>query len=894
MIKRRILACIVFLALISSVSLIFYTKSFAASASNWKAGNIINDAMFTNANSMNVSQIQAFLNSKVGTGAYGTTGQCDTYGAKTSELGGGTRAQYGSAHNNPAPFTCLKDYYEVPKTTPASNLPANNYGGKSIPAGAKSAAQIIWDAAQKYNISPQVLLVKLGTESAGPLTSDDWPFLNQYTYAMGSHCPDSGVNGSANCDVNYSGFSMQMDSAASLLRWYLDSMEQSWWTYKKPYQVNSILWNIKESGCLGGDVYIENKATAALYTYTPYQPNQAALNNMYGTGDRCSAYGNRNFWRTFSDWFGSTQALNGNIQISKSLTVSSLSDATVYQGETVSASYEVSNTANYDTLVGGLGVCARINGEYYDFGFDGYVVVPANGKRVISYSKKIDQTGSLTMMVCSYHYSLGGWVGGFYPYDTSGTFVRSVTKQVKANPLITTNATFSPNDPIAGQPLTASITITNSSPVDVNIGALVFAARDKNGTNYDFPADLNIIVPANGTITYSKTRSFDSAGIYSYFLANLKDNQWSMTYPASNSGLVRNGTFEIKDNPLITSGLTISPQNPAIGQLTTASFEIENKSSSPINIGTMLVAARDRYGNNVDFPADENVIVPANGKYTYLKQKTFVNTGLNHSFIANFKNNKWDWNYPKSSNANIVRQCDYSLKDNPLVATGITISPSSPVAGQSVTATVTIRNDSSSAVNIGAFLVAGRDPNGNNVDFPADLDITIPATTTYTYSKTKIFNLSGSYSLFMASFKNNTWDWNYPKSLNDSVIRKTTIKLGENPVITSGLTFSPSTLLTNQNVTVSVSLKNNSDTTVNIGTLVIAGRDPNGNNVDFPADLDITIPSGSTLVYSKTRQFSIPGKYSFFIADFKNGIWSWNYPASFDASIIRSVSKTVY
>ncbi|MFZ1523014.1 MAG: hypothetical protein WAS94_03260, partial [Candidatus Saccharimonadales bacterium] len=41
---------------------------------------------------------------------------------------------------------------------------------------------------------------------------------------------------------------------------------------------------------------------------TPYRPNQAALNNLYGTGDGCSAYGNRNFWRFYTDWFGSTRA----------------------------------------------------------------------------------------------------------------------------------------------------------------------------------------------------------------------------------------------------------------------------------------------------------------------------------------------------------------------------------------------------------------------------------------------------------------------------------------------------------------------------------------------------------------------------------------------------------
>lgn len=297
---NKLLSITIFSVVISTtLAPVFNTlPSHAVTASDWKAGNIIDDQTFSDGNGMSVQQIQNFLNNKVPV--------CDTYGTKTSELGGGTRAQYGAAKGNPAPFTCLKDFYEVPKTTPGPEVPANNYGGKAIPNGAISAAQIIANAAQKYNINPKVLLVKVATESAGPLTSDDWPFLRQYTYAMGSHCPDSGPNGSANCDVNYSGFSMQMDSAASLMRWYLDSMTQPWWSYKKPYQTNSILWNVEPSGCGAGNVYIGTKATAALYTYTPYQPNQAALNNMYGQGDSCSAYGNRNFWRVYNDWFGTT------------------------------------------------------------------------------------------------------------------------------------------------------------------------------------------------------------------------------------------------------------------------------------------------------------------------------------------------------------------------------------------------------------------------------------------------------------------------------------------------------------------------------------------------------------------------------------------------------------
>ena len=295
--KRFLYFVVLSTLLFSGVVGPFKRAGSAVTASDWKAGSIIEDGIFTAASSMSTADIQSFLNSKVPA--------CDSNGTKTSEFGGGTRAQWAIARGYPGAFTCLRDYYEVPKTEPGNYIPANNYGGKAIPAGAISAAQMIYNASQRYQINPKVLLVTIHKESSGPLTVDEWPLEKQYTYAMGAHCPDSGPGGSANCDVNYSGFSMQIAESAALMRWYLDSMSQSWWQYKKPYQNNYILWNVSQTGCGGGNVYIENKATAALYTYTPYQPNQAALNNMYGTGDGCSAYGNRNFWRIFNDWFGS-------------------------------------------------------------------------------------------------------------------------------------------------------------------------------------------------------------------------------------------------------------------------------------------------------------------------------------------------------------------------------------------------------------------------------------------------------------------------------------------------------------------------------------------------------------------------------------------------------------
>ncbi len=75
----------------------------------------------------------------------------------------------------------------------------------------------------------------------------------------------------------------------------------------RAFRDNYIQYN-PNAGCGGTNVYIQNQATAGLYSYTPYQPNPSALANLNGGGDSCGAYGNRNFWVLFNNWFGSTFA----------------------------------------------------------------------------------------------------------------------------------------------------------------------------------------------------------------------------------------------------------------------------------------------------------------------------------------------------------------------------------------------------------------------------------------------------------------------------------------------------------------------------------------------------------------------------------------------------------
>jgi len=299
---------IIILASVLSCGIIFVESKNvnAVTGSDWNAGNIIDDLLFYDNNSMSTSDIQNFLNSKVSS--------CDTNGTKpASEYGRSdiTHARYAALQGWAGPpYICLKDYYQVPR----NDQVISNFTDRTQPkpAGSLSAAEIIKKAADTYGVSPKALLVTLQKESLS-LIPDTWPLLSQYKNAMGYACADTSP-----CQPQYEGFYNQMMNASRQFKLYKDNPG----SYRyKPFQDNKIYYNPgpctatdPEGNCIARNpdacgssiVAIKNYATAGLYNYTPYQPNQSALNNLYGSGDSCGAYGNRNFWRIYNDWFGST------------------------------------------------------------------------------------------------------------------------------------------------------------------------------------------------------------------------------------------------------------------------------------------------------------------------------------------------------------------------------------------------------------------------------------------------------------------------------------------------------------------------------------------------------------------------------------------------------------
>ena len=249
---------VMLLAIVTTVASISFgaaQSALAVSGSLWDPGYIISDAEFYNATAMSEGDIQNFF------------------------------VSHACSPGDGVP--CLQNYSQT-----TSDRAAAGAGQCAAYVGAanESAARIVSKVALACGINPRVLLVLMQKEQS--LVSN--PSLSGYLKAMGWGCPDTGA-----CDPNQLGFFNQVYKSAWQFRQY--TLTASSWRYK--IGVNQIQYN-PNVNCGSSKVIIRNQATANLYTYTPYQPDAAALANTYGTGDDCSAYGNRNFWRIYYDWFG--------------------------------------------------------------------------------------------------------------------------------------------------------------------------------------------------------------------------------------------------------------------------------------------------------------------------------------------------------------------------------------------------------------------------------------------------------------------------------------------------------------------------------------------------------------------------------------------------------------
>ena len=142
-----------------------------------------------------------------------------------------------------------------------------HYQTKDTDGQIKSAAEIIFNASQRYRINPQILITLLQKEQT--LVTKKAEKTSQYDWATGFACYDA-----RNPVEKFRGFARQVDRAAWRLRYFLEYPHQFVFRPGQAYKISGFL------------VLPQNLATAALYNYTPH------------------LFGNKLFWQIWRAWFG--------------------------------------------------------------------------------------------------------------------------------------------------------------------------------------------------------------------------------------------------------------------------------------------------------------------------------------------------------------------------------------------------------------------------------------------------------------------------------------------------------------------------------------------------------------------------------------------------------------
>jgi len=173
----------------------------------------------------------------------------------------------------------MLDLYSTGKTELALLLTRGSlasYSGPDENGTVRSATDLIWNAAQKFSLSPRFLLVLLQREQS--LVEDDRPTQDQLDWAMGFAVCDDCEKSDPRIQ-KFKGFGNQLYYAAKRIREsYLSDLESRGFTETgvgpgRTIQIDETL------------VVPANHATAVLYTYTPH------------------LHGNENFVRIWNRWF---------------------------------------------------------------------------------------------------------------------------------------------------------------------------------------------------------------------------------------------------------------------------------------------------------------------------------------------------------------------------------------------------------------------------------------------------------------------------------------------------------------------------------------------------------------------------------------------------------------
>jgi hypothetical protein len=198
------------------------------------------------------------------------------------------------------------------------------------------------------------------------------------------------------------------------------------------------------------------------------------------------------------------------------------------------------------------------------------------------------------------------------------------------------------------------------------------------------------------------------------------------------------------------------------------------------------------------------------------------------------------------------------------LVTPLALSPPSPAVNQATTGTFTVKNTGTSAVTVQTFLIGARNPANGNVDFPGSAAVTLQPGQSYTYSGSRSFATTRTYTGWPAYIDGASWIELAPAHTSFTV---------QQLALTTALALSPSAPVVNQTTTATFTATNVGGSAISVPSFLVGARTPANANVDFPESAAVTLQPGQSFTYSGSRSFTVTGTHTAWPAYFDGAHW---------------------
>jgi subtilase family serine protease len=430
--------------------------------------------------------------------------------------------------------------------------------------------------------------------------------------------------------------------------------------------------------------------------------------------------------------------------------------------------------------------------------------------------------------------------------ESNNQYSENLTVGTESKPdLIVTDITYSPTSPTIGNAVTFSAVIKNQGTAVGTAGIVAFQVDD---TQVATSANSTSSIAAGGTLTITATGTWTATNGTHTLTAVVDNSNTTVESNESNNsyseGLTIGGGGGTPD--LIVTDITSTPASPLTGNAVTFNAVVKNQGTGATPVGTIIGVSFSVDGTQVNWTdnttsslaAGASVTVTANGGPS--GSATWLATTGSHTIMA------WvdDVNRiaeTDESNNQYSEGMAVTMSPMPdLVITNLSYTPTSPVNGNSVSLTATVKNQGTAAgaAGIVAFAVDGAQVSATSNDTTA-LAVGATKTVTGTWTAAGV----GSHTVTVTVDNANTTKEGNETNNTDSASLLVTPKPGIDLIITD-ITWSPSYVTAGNAVTFSAVVKNQG-TTAGASGIVVFKVD--GTQVLASANSTNSIAAGSTL-----------------------------------------------